>query len=74
MVCSEWAPREPSALRIVQPSASVKISSVRVQEPRLDRDDQAGLEPEAAAGAAVVGDVRVAVHGPADAVAAELRC
>ena len=32
-----------------------------------------GLELEAAPGAAVVGDVRVAVHGAADAVAAELQ-
>ena len=27
-MCSMWAPREPSALRRVQPSASVKIWSV----------------------------------------------
>src|SRR5699024_646483 len=28
MVCSLWAPREPSALRRVQPSGSVQIASV----------------------------------------------
>ena len=72
-VCSMCAPREPSALRSVQPSASVKIWSVRLQEPRLDRDHQAGLELDAAAGPAVVGDVRVAVHGAAHAVPAELQ-
>ena len=44
-----------------------------LEEPRLDRDHQPRLELEAAARAAVVRDVRVAVHGPADAVAAELQ-
>src|SRR5688572_18635163 len=39
-----------------------------LEQPRLDRDDEAGLEREPAPGAAVVGHVRVAVHRPADAV------
>jgi len=43
-----------------------------VQEPRLDRDHQAGPQPQAASGTSVVGDVRVLVHGPPDAVATEL--
>src|SRR5579872_2343460 len=37
-------------------------------EPRLDRDDQAGGELHALLRAAVVGDVRVLVHGPPDPV------
>jgi hypothetical protein len=42
------------------------------QEPGLDRDDQPGPQPEAAPRGALVGDVGVLVHGPADAVAAEV--
>ena len=34
----------------------------RLEEPRFDRDHQAGLEGVAAAGPPVVGDVRVAVR------------
>ena len=56
-----------------RPAVGVGVDLVGVcQEPRLDRDHQAGLEREPAAAPAVVGHVRVAVHGPADAVAAEL--
>ena len=69
IVCSEWAPREPSSLRIVQPSGSVWIWSVAVQEPRLDGDHQPRAQWVAATGAAVVGDVRVPVHRAADPVA-----
>src|SRR5689334_24035601 len=42
------------------------------QEPGLDGDDQSGDEPVAASLGALVGNVRVLVHGPADAVAAEV--
>src|SRR6185437_12413100 len=41
-------------------------------EPRLDRQHQAGHEARAASRLAAVGNVRVLVHGPADAVAAEV--
>ena len=74
MVCSMWAPREPSALRSVQPSGSVKISSVVCRNHGSIAITSPGLQREPAAGAAVVGHVRVAVHRAADAVAAELRC
>src|SRR4029079_4631803 len=43
------------------------------REPRLDRDHQTRLQLQAAARTPVVGDVRLAVHGAADAVAAELQ-
>src|SRR5205085_50922 len=56
------------------PAVGVGVDLVGgVQEPRLDGDHQAGPELEAAAGAGVVGHVRVAVHGAAHAVAAELQ-
>src|SRR6266700_3034195 len=42
------------------------------QEPRLDGDDQPGDEPAAAPGRSLVGDVRIFVHGPSDAVAGEV--
>src|SRR5689334_23799579 len=42
------------------------------QEPGLDGDDQPGDKLAAAAGGALVGDGRVLVHGPADAVTAEV--
>ncbi len=71
-VCSMWAPREPS-LALDGPAVLVDEDLVgAVQEPRLDRDDQPGLQRVAAPGATVVGDVRVAVHRPPDAVPAEL--
>ncbi len=44
-----------------------------MQEPRLDRDDEARLQRETATGAAVVGDVRIAVHRATDTVTTELR-
>ena len=71
-VCSEWAVREPSAERIVQPSSSYPILSVARQNQGSIAMVRPGLESHAAAGAAVVGDVRGLVHGAADAVAAEL--
>ena len=43
-----------------------------LQEPRLDRDHQAGPERQPTATPAVVRDVRVAVHGTAHTVPAEL--
>src|SRR5208282_601577 len=42
------------------------------QEPRLDGDDQPGDEPPTAPGRSFVGDVGILVHGPADAVTAEV--
>ena len=72
MVCSEWAPREPSALRRVQPSASVTILSVVSRNQGSIAITSPGSQREAAPGPAVVRHVRIAVHGAADAVAAEV--
>ena len=47
-VCSECAPREPSALRSVQPSGSVTSSSVVGEEPRLERHHEARAQRIAA--------------------------
>src|SRR5690242_21947165 len=42
------------------------------QEPGLDGDDKTGDEPVTVPLGSLVGDVRILVHGPADAVAAEV--
>ena len=56
-VCSTWTPRDRSALRIVQPSLSIRISPVAGEEPRLDRDHEPGAELRPLAGLAPVRDV-----------------
>ena len=71
-MCSEWAPREPSLLRIVQPSGSVKISSVVCRNHGSMAMTRPGLQPEAAVRRGRRWHVRVAVHGPPHAVTAEL--
>ena len=73
IVCSMCAPREPSALRSVQPSGSVKISSVVCRNHGSMAITRPGLSGKPRPARAVVGDVGVAVHGPADPVAAELQ-
>src|SRR6201989_3685850 len=67
--------RRPAAVAAADRPA-VAVDPVHVpaagQEPGLDRDDQPGDELAAAARGALVGDGRVLVHGPADAVTAEV--
>src|SRR6478609_4803805 len=55
------------------PAVLVGVDLVGVlQEPRLDGDHQARAQRQPATPATVVRDVRIAVHGPSDAVATEL--
>jgi hypothetical protein len=58
-----------------RPAVLVEVDAVLAarDEPGLDREHQAGDQPQAASRLAPVGDVRVLVHGAADAVAAEVR-
>src|ERR1700730_13497599 len=67
--------RGPAAVAAAdRPAAGVTLVPVPAagQEPGLDGDDQPGDELAAAAGRALVGNGRVLVHGPADAVTAEV--
>src|SRR6185437_12415174 len=58
-----------------RPAVLVEVDAVPAarDEPGLDREHQAGNQAQAAARLAAVGDVRVLVHGAADAVPAEVR-
>ena len=71
-VCSEWAVREPSAERMVQPSGSKTIRSVVRANQGSSARVMPGSESEPAAGAALVGDVGIFVHRSPEPVAAEL--
>ena len=62
-----------TVLAAQRPAVGVGVDLVSgVQEPRFDGDHEAGTQLESTACASVVGDVRLAVHGAADAVPAEL--
>src|ERR1700760_1055586 len=67
--------RRPAAVAAADRPA-VPVDPVHVpaaaQEPRLEGGDRAGADPGAAAGGTLVGHRRLLVHGPADAVAAEI--
>jgi hypothetical protein len=71
MVCSQWAARLQSVVRIVQPSRPTRYRSVPLDEHRLDRDDQSLAQLHTPPGSARVRHARLLVHGGTDAVAAE---
>ncbi len=72
MVCSEWAPREPSRHAGSSRPSDPEDFVGGLEEPRFDGDDQAFRQLVAVVGAAVVRHVRVAVDDVANAVTAEL--
>ncbi len=72
-VCSAWAPREPSTLRSSSRPGRCRSRRCVCRNHGSIAITRPGLQREAATGLAVVRDVRVAVHGAPDAVAAELQ-
>src|SRR5699024_10373812 len=68
------AVRAPGAIGAAQgPAVGVGADLVGAgHEPRLDGDDETGAKGDPPARAAVVGHVRLAVHGPPDAVPAKV--
>jgi hypothetical protein len=70
-VCSHWAESEWSAVTMVQPSASCRMSRLPALIIGSIGEGHPGLEPRALVGAPVVQDLRLFVKALADAVAAE---
>ena len=72
MVSSKWAEMLPSAVTTVQPSSSSADVVAAEVEHRLDREAHPRLDAHPGPGPPVVGDLRILVHGGADAVADEV--